>query len=309
MFKHWHWLQWNFDEIRVSSNEPPAAMHILDVLSRCDEVMPDFATAMIDRIASVGGRVKNMDDYETIRQWLAELLVIGHLVDWEWSTNVSFAYEPTSSSGGSRPEIIVSTSNFDVGIEVKCPDLRSHRRLRSTNPTQLLARFSAGLDLDTSDTTLPRDNPVKDFLISGEYKFKQFRNDPTFFSLLFVVWDDYINEPISALLSPGSGLFTENSFARMPDGTREQFPSTDGIVLLRHQHQFREGLANRPPIDERDHFLDYGSIGRFPHNALVLNPDGKTLPRQIIEATQAIEPSSYLGAEYQPLDLVMWIDT
>ncbi len=78
-------------------------------------------------------------------------------------------------------------------------------------------------------------------------------------------------------------------------------------MVLRHQVQLQEGMANRPPLDERHHFLDYGAVDRFPFNALVVNPHGRPLPGPVLDALQAV-PADRLLSEYQPSDLVMWID-
>jgi len=121
--------------------------------------------------------------------------------------------------------------------------------------------------------TLPRDNPVKDFLASANAKFAAFRQaDPAFVGVLFIVWDDYVNEPIGALLNPASGLLTPNSFDRDENGEPRAYQSVDAVVVLRHQVQLQEGMANRLPLDERWHFLDFGAADRFPFNALVVNP-------------------------------------
>lgn len=66
-------------------------------------------------------------------------------------------------------------------------------------------------------------------------------------------------------------------------------------------------MSNKPPVDERRHFLDYGAPGRFPFNALVPNPHGRLLPEPVLAALQAV-PADRLLSEYRPSDVVMWID-
>jgi hypothetical protein len=66
---------------------------------------------------------------------------------------------------------------------------------------------------------------VKDFLVSAEAKFTIFEGHrPNSLRLLFIIWDDFCNEPISALLSPVSGLLTEQSFHRGADGAPARTP-------------------------------------------------------------------------------------
>jgi len=155
---------------------------------------------------------------------------------------------------------------------------------------------------------LPRDNPIKDFLRSADSKFAGFRAaDPTFRSVLIIVWHDFVNEPLSALLSPSSGLLTPNSFDKLSDGSRRTYPNVDAVVLLRHQPQFIQGMKNQLPLYQRDNFLDYGQPGAFPFNALVPCPDGQPLSEELVMALHAVPPSPMLGAEYVPAETVMWI--
>ena len=93
---------------------------------------------------------------------------------------------------------------------------------------------------------------------------------------MVVVWDDFVNEPLTALSAPCSGLFTPNSFHHI-DGKPVQYPNVDAVLLVRHQHQIVEGLAGRPLVDGRTDLLDYGRAGEFPPHALVTNPAGKPL--------------------------------
>jgi hypothetical protein len=309
MFDEWHWLEWNFGHLRDAGTETEFAVLTLNALLRCDGAMPGFATEMLDRVASFGGRDRNRDDYQSILQWLAELVTANHFVTWPWSAGTRFEHEPTTTKGGPNPEFIVTGDGWRLGVEVKCPDLRRLQEQRAQNHQQVLSRLPESVfAMPVGGITLPRDNPLKDFLHHCEKKFGQFRRDSTFRSVLVVVWDDHIQEPISALLAPSSGLFTGNSFDRGPDGTRFTYPATDAVVVLRHQHQLIRALANRPMIDDRDSFLDWGEIGRFPHNALIVCPDGESLPDELLESLQAVPPAPMLGAEYIPSDITFWFD-
>lgn len=312
MFQQWHWWQWNFDPVRHADQESPFAIAVLDALLRCDGVMPGFATEMLDRVASFGGRDGDLSDYEQCRQWLGELLVVHHLATWPWPAAVAFEHEPTLEAGVASPEIVMWFDDFAIGVEVKTPDLRSHSRLRNTNPWQLNTRLELDLveGLKAEGVTWPRDNPLKDFCESASWKFTGWgEGEDDFYGILFVVWDDFINEPISALTSRSAGLFTESSYHRAGSGERVAYPNLDTVVLLRHQHQFQEGMANRPPVDMRYHCLDYGSLDRFPPHARIDCPDGgQKLPEAVGAALQAAPPSPMMGAEYAGGEMVMWVD-
>lgn len=304
-----HWLRYNFTHgTEGSCYFAPLTLAALDCVG---QVMPGYAESMVSRLEKIHGREQDVRDYNTILQWFAELLVVDHLVRHNWSTDVQFEMEPTAPGSKKNPEVVVSLSGVGrLGVEVKCPNLDGHRRIRSTNAWQLTSRSDLDIHALTGGITLPRDNPIKDFLVSSDDKFKAFRAaQPDFRSVLVIVWGDYVNEPVSALLSPNSGLLTKASFHRNVSDERVRYPNVDAVVLVRHQHQLRRGMANLPPLDERRHFLDYGMHDSFPPNALIPNPDGQRLQRQWIEALGAwnIDALSTAGAEYRPGDVVMWI--
>ncbi|NJM73101.1 MAG: hypothetical protein HC862_24815 [Scytonema sp. RU_4_4] len=156
----------------------------------------------------------------------------------------SFRWEPTPASGSKKnPEIIVQSNDYQIGVEVKAPSILNHIRQRSSNSLQFPARvlpkhiieIFPGAD---GGVTFPRDNPVKDFLISADKKFAPFKQEnENFSSILVIVWDDYVYEPISSLTHPFCGLFTPNSFAQDAAGEPLQFPSVDGVIIIRHLHQ------------------------------------------------------------------------
>ncbi|MFI0411823.1 hypothetical protein [Actinomadura sp. 3N508] len=305
MFQRWHWLEWNF----APGRQTPFAQITLDALVRCDAVMPGYAEAMVTTLEAIGGREHDRDDLERLKQWLGELHVVHHFVTWAWPEQVTFKREPTAGGSLANPEITITAADWRLGVEVKTPDLRklSDGR-RSTNPFQVLARVDGGPTMLPGPVTMPRDNPIKDFLVSANRKFTGFHaTDPGFYGILVIVWDDFVNEPISALLSPASGLFTPNSFHTDRNGSPHTYPCVDAVVLLRQQHQFIEGMANRPPLDERRHFLDYGDLDRFPPNAVIPNPHSThPVSDSLVGALQAWYPQPTMGGEYVPAELVIW---
>jgi hypothetical protein len=307
MYERWHWLAFNFAP--HETGETLFSRLVLEAVLRCDAAMPGFADDMLGRLEIMGGNDRDMDDYERIKQWLGELLVVHHLVAWPWPGDVAFEHEPVVPGSAKNPEMAALGDGFVLGAEVKTPDLRAFGGgARQAAPWQLLARGEVPSSAWPGGTTLPRDNPVKDFLGSADEKFAAFRqHEPAFAGVLFIVWDDYVNEPISALLNPASGLLTPNSFDKDKHGNARTYPNVDAVVVLRHQHQFVPGMANEPPVDERRHFLDYGAPDRFPFNALVLNPHGRPLAEPVLDAVQAV-PADQLLSEYRPSDVVMWIE-
>jgi hypothetical protein len=201
---------------------------------------------------------------------------------------------------------MVRLADVRIGVEVKTPSPDAYRMIRDQSSLQYLSRLDDEA-LRREGFTLPRDNPVKDFLASANEKFKPFRKaDPNFYGVLVVVWDDYINAPIAALLAPSSGLFTPNSFAR--DGAAQplKFEYVDAVVLIRQQHQFRWAAADKGVFDGRTHVMDFGKPGSFPFNIYVTNPLGRMPPETVLTALHAIPRDETLGAEYGIGDFVKW---
>lgn len=279
-------------------------------LAAGDAVMPGFAAEQLKRLESFGGAEKNQGHYQQILAWYSEVLVVGHLAVYDWPAPVTFEMEPVAGGAKANPEVVVRLDGVGtLGVEVKAADLRAHAECRSSNEWQMNARTGLSATSLGGAVTLPRDNPVKDFLISADKKFTGFRaTDPDFRSVLAIVWDDFVNEPLAALTAPSSGLFTANSFHRTDSGA-VVFPNVDAVLLVRHQHQLVNVLAGRPLADERAHLLDYGLPGSFPPHALVTNPAGRPLPAEFLSALHAVPVEELTGAaEYNPGEMVMWVN-
>ena len=186
---------------------------------------------------------------------------------------------------------------------------------RYSNPEQLVIRHpsifeKAKKNSSLDKMTLPRDNPVKDFLKSADKKFENFKKDSKFFSILFIIWDDFIYEPISAINGNPSGLFQTGSFARNSDDERLKFPNVDAVFLDRHLIQFIKATRSQSLLHNKKHAMDYGLINEFPHKIIIPCPDSKIakdIPHEILECFQVVEPSPSLGAEYCATDFVYWL--
>lgn len=291
----------------------PLADAIIQACLDCEARIPGYAEQVIERIAQVGGREKHQPDWEQLLQYLAELHVLRQVLAWPWLEGTRFEAEPRTTKNGKNPELIVRTGDFNLGLEVKAPSLFQHQRARSINHTQIASRFASkdllsSLIPDTSEITWPRDNPVKDFLVSAEAKFSDFTADAGFVGILVIVWDDFIYEPLSALAHPSCGLLTENSFAKDASGQPLRFPSVSGVVVIRHLHQLVRACRDESLIDGLIAPFDYGEPGRFPWKAFIDNPAGPAVPDQVLDLLQARKTTYAMGAEYSlRQEYIMWL--
>jgi hypothetical protein len=232
-------------------------------------------------MTSIGGRERDEAQYEQLLQKLGEMLVIRQLVSCPWPAGTTFQHEPAATPGGPRPELLVTYPQGSLIVEVKTPALLGHIRNRASNDTQLAYRGGVSLELAKGlaqgSVTLPRDNPVLDFLKDGERKFAAFRSDPRTVSLLVIIWDDFIYEPISTFVNPGSGLLTDRSYARSGDGTAQTYPTVDAIVVLRHLNYFIFG-SREEALGDRISAMDFGGENALP-NVLFTSSGGRPIPQ------------------------------
>ena len=311
IFTSWHWFNYHFSCVDFDGIEHPFARSIIDACLIIEQKIPNYAFKIIDRMASLHGKEKDLGHYEQLMQILAELLVVSHLA-LEFPRE-KFLDEPTIGSSKKNPELIIEIDSYMIGVEVKAPSLLEHQKRRSTQEIQLPSRSRIRqivLDSlrETEDIILPRDNPIKDFLISSNEKFKEFKkNIKNFYGILIIVWDDYIYEPISSLVNKESGLLTKNSFAK-ENGEPLKFPNIDAVIIIRHLHQFQLSAGDQELIYGKVDMMDYGQKGEFPFKVIIPVPGGQILPNKIIEAFQAIDfrEASGFGAEYRPQEYIMW---
>ena len=177
MFRKWHWLSYHFNHL-IAGRTQPLSEAVVNTCLQCERQMPGFAKEFIDRIANVGGRENHTPDCEQILQQLSELHIITQAIRWDWPDGTIFEHEPTTADSQKNPEIRIITSNIELGIEVKTPAIFAHWEERSKNPIQFASRFAPRELIKAiageNPATLPRDNPIKDFLISAEEKFAPF---------------------------------------------------------------------------------------------------------------------------------------
>jgi hypothetical protein len=246
-------------------------------------------------------------------QILAEVHVILQLVRTPWPELNKISHEPVASGSRKNPELVVKFEDVEVGFEVKAPSLIDHVNRRSTNRTQLAGRVFGKEEIQRlpnadSGITYPRDNPIKDFLVSADEKFRAFKAcNEQFYGVLVILWDDFIYEPISALLQESGGLFTDASFYVDENSAPVKFDSVNAVVVIRHLHQIMAASRDEEFTDNCQGTFDFGRDGEFPPRAFIANPYGTGVPEAVPKALQAYTPSSEMGAEYTPADLVWWI--
>jgi hypothetical protein len=237
--------------------------------------------------------------------------VLRRLLSLDWPQGTAFEHEPAVTAKGKRPELRVVTPERAYLFEVKTPSLLEHTEARNRNPVQApsralpqnhLQKLAAG-----SGLTLPRDNPVKDFLIDADKKFGQFKDVSAHTSILVIVWDDHIYEPITVLTHQECGLLTPNSYFKDAAGTAVQFPNTDAVILIRHLNYVQNATADRP-LGDRSHALDFGTAQDLP-NVLIEIAAQPDLPALILDGLRARpldDQACQHAAEYRPQDIVLW---
>jgi len=314
MFAHWHWFSYHFQFYGLG-REHCFAKSLVDAIVNIGKSIPGYPLKTITKIASLSNRERYQPHYEQLIQVCAEIYVLNKAVDYFGNSDkYQIIDEPTADGSDMNPEFIVVSDQHTFGVEVKSPSLIRHMNTRYENPAQISTRVP-GLLASTKELvgdtriTLPRDNPVKDFLISANNKFEKFKaTDSNFISILFILWDDFIYEPISALVGKPSGLFLNESYATDDNGDRITFPNIDAVILDRHQINIIKATRDEELNDNKKHAMDYGVMNEFPFKAVIPCPDGNMIiSKDIRECFQLNDWDSILGAEYSPSDLVFWL--
>ncbi|MFK5979711.1 MAG: hypothetical protein QM488_12585 [Rhizobiaceae bacterium] len=304
----WHWFSYHFH-----NGPTPFAMCILEACAAIDERTERIGTTLLSELISIGGRDRDAAQYEQLLQKMGEILVIERVVCSEWPRGTTFQHEPAAFPGGARPELVVNFEDGRLVVEVKTPSQLNHIRNRANNRVQLAYRGGVSRELaekiaEDEGVVLPRDNPILDFLRDANRKFDGFRQEQSTSSLLVIVWDDHIYEPISTLVNEASGLLTVNSFAKNADGIAETYPNIDAVVVLRHLNYMIAGSREEPLLD-RVSALDFGGERALP-NVLFLAQGERQLPEIVLERLRAYfhdDPGLKMFAEYNPQDVVFWM--
>jgi hypothetical protein len=281
---------------------------LVAALVTIEKAWPGYTSEQVKRIASIPLPIDDRAR-ESLYQILAEIYCTAGAVEVSDYDNagVKFKHEPSAGGKGKNPEFESRNQGIWYAVEVKSPALIAFRKSRTANDIQLTTRLPKEI-LAEKQKTLPRDNPVKDFLLSANAKFEEYsRIRPDAFRILTIVWDDYCHEAIAALTSPVSGLLTEKSFFRDNTDVAVIFPYVDGIVVCPYQHWIAHAFRNNPMVDPRFGpivFMQY----RVPEppKAFIQNPLGREVPQSLIEALNARPVGECQGAEYRPAEMILW---
>lgn len=314
IFSDWHWFQYHFEK-KMKGLPSPFADDLVEACFDCDAALPGFAARTIDMLVATGGVKKHRPHYEQLLQLLSEILVVRQLVRHQWPAPAAFALEPTAPGSKKNPELTVDLGHTLVAVEVKAPSFLDHRSARATHDAQLVARSGYLQELSNAvggrdKVLLPRDNPIKDFLISADAKFAPFRSvaPHDFYGVLVIVWDDFVQEPLNALVHPRAGLLTPESFATDSTGQPLPFENVDGVILVRHLHQFVTAAAEQILVDQWPAVFEWGDRTMFPPKPYVPNPRGRPLPDWILDAFEAEDWTALPGAEHSgESDAIFWI--
>jgi len=305
----WHWFRYHFNFYNIDM-EHPFAKSIVDSLYDIGKKINGAEIDIIKKLSSFHGEVKNLNHYEQLMQILAELIIIHKSATFDWKEFERFEYEPITQYSKQNPELNIHLKHNIIGIEVKSPTILEHQKNRENNPFQLTSRFPELLELIPKEkTTFPRDNPIKDFLISADKKFSSFKEIySNYISVLYIVWDDFIYEPISALICEPYGLFMSESFAKDKNGEKLKFRNLDYVIISRHRFQFHQFAGERPFPYQILHPLDYGNKNCFPFKVIIKNPNSTVdSTMDLLDCFQVYNPSLELGAEYYPQDIITWL--
>jgi len=261
--RDFHWFAYHFETFMLGYEHFLAAS-IVNCCHNIEPCMSGFSNEFSDRLASLSDKEKYLPHYEQIIQLLAELFVINH-VCMVFPENSKFIAEPKSKSSNKNPELGIKTGDKEIYVEVKCREFITHHNNRGNARLELPTRMSGvreiaqGLIQPDESIVYPRDNVVKDFLISANEKFKGFKNEnPNSITVLVIVWDDFTYEAVSSLLNKATGLITNNSFYRK-DNEAVKFEYIDAIILVKHSHQLVRATRDELPMDGLSHLLDWGN--------------------------------------------------
>jgi hypothetical protein len=280
----WHWLGYLYNLPWIDAN----MWRLANLCVRAERRLPGLGIRYINELAHLGGPERDERRYEQILQLFAEVFAIDRVLVMYWSDEAQFYFEPRGTNG-LRPEFRVVDKDGAYNFEVKSPSLLAHQRLRAAASAQLPVRitkeFTTSVRMKSPDALLPRDNPIKDFLVSADAKFSGFPRDLGA-NILIILWDDFIYEPIGSLLSDFAGLLTSNSFHRSGEEA-VIFENVDAVICVRQMNVFQEALAERALPDDRTDMFDL-SHNPFTPNVFIPTPWGNACPQFILEMFGAL---------------------
>lgn len=305
-----HLFNYHFNPYNLRINKNPFSNSIILNCFHIEKRLEGYSKKFIKKIASF--KEKNLEHYDQLLQFSAELIVISHLAESlgdEWI----FEEEPIANGSKKNPEISVSNGEITLLVEVKSPRFHEFQKTRTQTGVQLPSRINGFQEMAKSvygeNPSLPRDNIIKDFLISADTKFKNFKlEDKNILSVLVIVWDDYIYEPISSLKNDFTGLLTEQSYYKDKNQKAVKFQNIDNIVLLRNMTEVVKcTIHDINPTSGLSHPLDYGKKGiALPKSLFTVNShDKEDFILELFECTRQVHLEHF--ADYKAQDLIMWM--
>lgn len=278
----------------------PFIRMLCEALKEINDADPGYAQKMIDRI----GEIMDEDQGHQIISNLSEILVMRQAVEVADVIDQKkyIVSEPQKIKDDKNPELRSRIGGYYFAAEVKAPDILPYAAIRQSG-FQVTTHLHDRNLMQGEEIVDPRILKVKDYLVSAEEKFtayiktEEYRND---FRFLFIVWDDYVNEVIPALISPQCGMFTDRSLWKKSD-----FSKIDGVYIVRHQHQFIRSVNGREFLNGLEHAFQM----RAPLPvAFIQNPRGRNVPQALIDSFGAIkvEYDNAIMAEYRAVDWVDW---
>lgn len=201
----------------------------LDRLLRIDyKAYNDFITHKLP------ARKNSSFEFHSYISSLCELSIIHSFLSMNCKID-SFDYEPCLRHDNKKNvEFSLKTNCATYNVEVKSPNLESHYTTinEKIDKHGTVVRFdSRGIKKPNNENEIPSPTMrVKDFLVDANRKFPQ-RSGEDSFNILFIAWDENLDQPCIALKEPRHGLLVENSEFRDADGSEFQFENIDLIFV------------------------------------------------------------------------------
>lgn len=301
----WHWYSYHFQTKFLH----PFAVSLIDACADCEIHLPGAGKRFIQRLVSFGGVEKDDGHYDQLLQCLSEILVTRQITRIAWGGEAFIEMEPRAPKGEKVPDVVVQTNRETFGFEIKAPKYLAYAKLRGERRHQVVSRVGAAKSgLGTTNASLPRDNTVKDFLVSADQKFSLHKKKGNFTGILVIVWDDHIYEAVSALSHPVCGLLTPESYFKK-DGKPVHFSNIDGVIVVRHITHFTHA-AGDVPLDGKQHAFDFCDAYGLPNIYFPVR-DGLAVPGNVLDGLRAL-PFDHERltnmAEYLPLDGVAFLN-
>ncbi|RDB44732.1 hypothetical protein DU490_00090 [Halomonas sp. DQ26W] len=307
----WHWLAYHFSTY-ARGCEHFLAASIVDSCLEIECSLNGYSEEFSTRLSSLSGKDKHLPHYEQIIQLLSELYAICHIIE-KGGGEATFVHEPTAEGSEKNPELGVTFHDKELYFEVKCRQFIEHHNNRGNAAIELPSRQEGAIELASmmghgaNSIVLPRDNVVKDFLVSADLKFSGFKkHNPNCVCVLIIVWDDFAYEPISSLMNKASGLLTEKSFFQ-DEGEPVSFENIDAVLVVRQSHHIVRATRSELPVDGLRHPLDWGKRGDVLPKALIpVSELSVELIEYLCDFLEAVHIEALQkAADYRPQEFVM----